>query len=204
MATPPPHGNPRNLSPKTHGDHHHHGNPPPSPPWTHIWPIIKTPPPSTTTTTTPNSTTMNPQKKSIPKSNQTNSKFWIQKMTHKKKIQVKIYTNPTTNRSRHYKPHQKPMNMPLQTTIPRRRIPINPENVPKNTQKSPPYHAAAYPWTQKMYPKIPRNHHHTTPIWLPQSHLHIGPPKAALPQSNLQKPNSRNSKQVEILFDELF
>ena len=142
MATPPPHGNPRNLSPKTHGDHHHYGNPPPSPPWTHIWPIIKTPPPSTTTTATPNSTTMNPQKKSIPKSNQTNSKFWIQKMTHKKKkIQVKIYTNPTTNRSRHYKPHQKPMNMPLQTTIPRRRIPMNPENVPKNTQKSPPYHA---------------------------------------------------------------
>ena len=77
---------------ETHGYHHHHGNPPPSSPWTHIWPIIKTPPLSTTTTTTtttPNSTTMNQQKKSILKSNQTNSKFQIQTMTHKKKKKIK-------------------------------------------------------------------------------------------------------------------
>ena len=68
---------PRNLSHRNPWPchHHHHGNPPPSPPWTHIWPIIKTPPPSTTTTATPNSTTMNPQKKSIPNSNQMNSKM---------------------------------------------------------------------------------------------------------------------------------
>ena len=59
----------------------------------------------------------------------------------KKKNQVKIYTNPTTNRSPHCKPCQKPMNTPPQTTIPHRRIPMNLENVPKNTQKSPPYHA---------------------------------------------------------------
>ena len=126
MATPPPHGNPRNLNPETHGHHHHHGNPPPSPPWTHkkIHPKIK--------------------------SNLANfeSKRWPTK-----KNQVKIYTNPATNQSRSCKPHRKPMNIPLQTTIPRRCIPMNPENVPKKTQKSPPYHADL----------------------TSQSHLHAGP-----------------------------
>ena len=142
---PPPHSNPRNLSLETHGHHHHHSNPPPSPPWTHIWPIIKTPPPYTTTTATPNSTTMNPQKKSIPKSNQTNSKFRIHKMTHKKKIKSKFTQTQ------------------LQTDL---AVANHAEN-PWTRRRKPPYHAAAYPWTQKTYPKIPRNRHHTTSIWLP-------------------------------------
>ena len=106
MAMPPPHGNPRNLSPKTHGDHHHYGNPPPSPPWTHIWPIIKTPPPSTTTTATPNSTTMNPQKKN-PFQNQIKptANFESKRWPTKKK-------NSSQNL---HKPNYKPIS-PLQTT----------------------------------------------------------------------------------------
>ena len=119
-----------------------------SPPWTYIWPIIKIPPPSTTTT--PNSTTMNPQKKSIPKSNQTNSKFQIHKMTHKKKKnQIKIYTNPATNRSRRCKPEiprnrcciprrsDFPVSPPRRTHDPRQKSPLWERDVMR--ERSPPW-----------------------------------------------------------------
>ena len=80
------------------------------------------PPPSTTTT--PNSTTMNPQKKSIPKSNQTNSKFRIQKVTHKKK---KIKSKFTQTQ--------------LQTDL---AVANHAEN-PRTHRRKPPYHNVAYP-----------------------------------------------------------
>ena len=129
---------------ETHGHHHHHGNPPPSSPWTHIWPIIKTPPPSTTitTTATPNSsTTMNPQKKSIPKSNQTNSKFRIQKMTKKKKSSQNLH-----------KPSYK-LILPLQTT------PETHEHATANHHTTPPHTHEPIKCTKK-YPEIA-----TIPRW---------------------------------------
>ena len=148
-----------NKNPTPFHHHHHDGNPQPH----HHEPI----------------------KKSIPKSNQTNSKFRIQKMTHKKKNQVKIYTNLATNWSHRYKPCQKPMNTPPQTTIPCHCISMNSENVPKNTQKLPPYHA------DLNFPVSPLYRTHdpcqNIPSWSPPYHADLTSP--VLPPSRTHDPH---------------
>ena len=102
-----------------------------------------------------------------------------------KKNKVKIYTNLATNWSRRYKPCQKPMNTPPQTTIPCHCIPMNSENVPKNTQKLPPYHA------DLNFPVSPLYRTHdpcqNIPSWSPPYHADLTSP--VLPPSRTHDPH---------------
>ena len=55
----------------------------------------------------------------------------------------------------------------MQTQLQTDLVAANHTKNPWTRRRKPPYHATTYPWTQKTYPKILENRHHTTPIWLP-------------------------------------
>ena len=136
---------PRNLSHRNPWPchHHHHDNHPPSPPWTHIWPIIKTPPPFHHHHNNPQLHHHEPTKNSIPKSNQTNSKFRIQKRTKKKKSSQNLHKrNPPLPQPSSASPHP-PLLQPIDLTMPcpcRKKHHHRDLATPRSTTNRPPLH----------------------------------------------------------------